>query len=45
MIGIVLQWVSIIFNHDFNPALTPGLMEDSQIFDGAFQIMRVVWGA
>ena len=38
MIGVILQFASIVFLGDFNPALTPGVMEDSEIFELAYAI-------
>lgn len=43
MMGIILQFFSIVLLHDFNPALTPGMMEDAPIFDVAYAIMEKVW--
>lgn len=42
MIGIILQFVSIVIFHDYNPALTPGLMEDSAILEPAYALMNLV---
>lgn len=44
MIGIMLQFASIVFTHDFNPVLTPGLMEDAPVFDLAYALMEKIWG-
>lgn len=43
MIGIILQFLSIVFLHDFNPALTPGLVEDAAILEPAYALMNLVW--
>lgn len=42
MLGIILQAVSIIVLHDYNPALTPGLMEDSALFEPAYTVMNLL---
>ena len=42
MLGIILQAVSIIVLHDYNPALTPGLMEDSALFAPAYAVMNLL---
>ena len=44
MLGMILQYICIIIFHDFNPALTPGVMEDSTIFDTAYAVMNIVHG-
>lgn len=42
MLGIILQAVSIIVLHDFNPVLTPGLEEDSVLFEPAYAAMNLL---
>lgn len=42
MLGMILQYISIIVFHDFNPALTPGVMEDSATLDTAYAVMNIV---
>ena len=44
MIGIFAQLFSIVFLHDFNPALTPGLMEDDASLDMAYALMELIHG-
>lgn len=44
MFDLALQFLSIVFLHDFNPALTPGLMEDAPIFDAAYALMHALHG-
>ena len=44
MFAIALQFASIVFLHDFNPAITPWLHEDAQVFDLAYQIMHMIHG-
>lgn len=42
MLGIIAQLFSIVFLHDYNPALTPGLMEDSALFEPAYAVMNLL---
>lgn len=42
MLGIVAQLFSIVFLHDYNPALTPGLEEDSVLFEPAYTVMNLL---
>ena len=42
MLGIVAQMCSIVFLHDFNPVLTPGLEEDSVLFEPAYAVMNLL---
>ncbi len=42
MIGFLAQLFSIVFLHDFNPALTPGLAEDFVLFEPAYAMMNIV---
>lgn len=42
MFDIALQFVSIVFHHDYDPALTPWLMEDSPVFDVAYALMNAL---
>lgn len=42
MFGIVLQFLSIVLLGDFNPALTPGLMEDASVLEPAYQAMQAI---
>lgn len=44
MFGLLLQFLSIVVCHDFNPALTPGLMEDAPVFDAAYALMHALHG-
>lgn len=38
MFALFAQMFSIIFLHDFNPALTPGLFEDAPVLDSAYAV-------
>lgn len=42
MFGFLAQLFSIVFLHDFNPALTPGLAEDFVLFEPAYMVMNLV---
>mgnify|MGYP006878011141 CR=1 FL=1 len=42
MFAIAAQYLSIIFLHDFNPAITPWLHEDAPVLDLAYQIMHLL---
>lgn len=38
MFALLMQLLSIVFLHDFNPALTPGLMEDAPVLNSAYAV-------
>ena len=38
MFGLILQLLSIVFLHDFNPSFTPQLEEDSPVLELAYQL-------
>ena len=40
---MALQWFSIVLLHDYNPALTPYLHEDSVLLAPAYAVMDAVW--
>lgn len=40
MLSLLAQMFSIVFLHDFNPALTPGLLEDSPLLDTAYAVRQ-----
>lgn len=44
MFAVFLQFLSIVVLHDFNPALTPGVMEDDAVFDFAYTLMNALHG-
>lgn len=38
MFFLLMQMLSIVFLHDFNPVFTPELMEDAPILDSAYAV-------
>lgn len=42
LFDLLAQYVSIVFAHDFNPVLTPGLHEDSVLLAPAYALMDLL---